>query len=309
MLLNRRGFLWAGAWASLAAARSLAATLQQVRLSVTTDEIDEDVATAAQFLRGFGLGWAEVRSVWGHYNTDQPLEKIREVRAILDSNQVRTSVVDTAFFRGPLPPETPSGQAALDKEWRLLDDAIERARVLGTDCLRTFAFSRSEGQPPDSATLDRIYARIYELLREAARRARAHNMRLAVENLEGSYVATGAEAGRMLKNVREEALGLTWDPNNAAGEGEHAYPDGYSQLDPARVFNVHLRDFRHTSAGKLEWCAVGDGEFDNLGQIRALVKSGYKGRFNLETHYRHPDGKAAATRTSLAALLKIVERV
>jgi sugar phosphate isomerase/epimerase len=113
----------------------------------------------------------------------------------------------------------------------------------------------------------------------------------------------------MLKNVREEALGLTWDPNNAAGEGEHAYPDGYSQLDPARVFNVHLRDFRHTSAGKFEWCAVGDGEFDNLGQIRALVKSGYKGRFNLETHYRHPDGKAAATRTSLTALLKVIERV
>ena len=28
-----------------------------------------------------------------------------------------------------------------------------------------------------------------------------------------------------------------------------AYPDGYLQLDPARIFNVHLRDFRHTSAG------------------------------------------------------------
>ena len=101
MLLNRRGFLWAGAWASLGVGRSQAATLQQVRLSVTTDEIDEDVATAAQFLRGFGVGWAEVRSVWGRYNTDQPLDKIREARAILDSNQVRTSVVDTAFFSRP----------------------------------------------------------------------------------------------------------------------------------------------------------------------------------------------------------------
>jgi hypothetical protein len=39
------------------------------------------------------------------------------------------------------------------------------------------------------------------------------------------------------------------------------------------------------------------------------VKSGYKGVFNLETHYHHPDGKAAATRTSLAALLKLIEQV
>jgi sugar phosphate isomerase/epimerase len=309
MLLHRRGFLWAGAWASLGIGRSPAATIEQVRLGVITDEIDEDVVKAAQFLRGFGLGWAEVRSVWGRYNTDQPLEKIREARAILDSNQVRTSVVDTALFRGALPPETPAGQAALDAEWRLLDAAVERARALGADCLRTFAFTWSEGARPDPAALSRIHERIYELLREAARRARAQNVRLAVENLEGSYVATGAEAGRLLKNVRAEALGLTWDPNNAAGEGERAYPDGYLQLDPARIFNVHLRDFRHTSAGKFEWCAVGDGEFDNLGQIRALVKSGYKGSFSLETHYRHPDGKAAATRTSLTALLKVIERV
>jgi len=90
--------------------------------------------------------------------------------------------------------------------------------------------------------------------------------------------------------VREEALDY-WDPNNAAGEGRAGLPDGYAQLDPARIFNVHLRDFRHTSAGKLEWCAVGDGEFDNLGQIRALLKSGYQGLFNLETHYRHPTAK------------------
>ena len=82
MLLNRRGFLWAGAWASLGVGRSPAATLNQVRLSVTTDEIDEDVATAAQFLRGFGVGWAEVRSVWGRYNTDQPLDKIREIKVL-----------------------------------------------------------------------------------------------------------------------------------------------------------------------------------------------------------------------------------
>ena len=57
--------------------------------------------------------------------------------------------------------------------------------------------------------------------------------------------------------------------------------------------------------GKEEWCAVGDGEMDNLSQIRALLKSGYKEYFTLETHYKHPLGKAHATRTSLTALLKV----
>ena len=61
--------------------------------------------------------------------------------------------------------------------------------------------------------------------------------------------------------------------------------------------------------GKVEWRAVGDGEFDNVGQIRALLKTGYKENFTLETHWRSPKGKAFATRTSLTALLKVIEQV
>lgn len=272
---------------------------------MVTDEIDEDVETAARFLQEFGVRWADLRSIWGKYNTAQPVERVREARAILDSNRVKTAVLGTAFFRGQLPAQTPEGQAALDKEWVVLDAAIERARILGTDCLRTFAFTFKQGETPDANALPRIY----ELLKEAARRARKGGVRLAIENLEGSYVLRAATAAQLLKNVQDDAIGLTWDPNNAGKDGEISFPDGYRLLDPARIFHVHLRDYRHSPDGKVEWCAVGDGEFDNLGQMRALLKSGYKGAFALETHYKHPDGKAAATRVSLTALLKVVERL
>ena len=102
---------------------------------------------------------------------------------------------------------------------------------------------------------------------------------------------------------------LAGDPNNAAEMGEHPFPDGYRLLDPARIYHVHLRDYAHTADGKVEWRAVGEGEFDNLGQIRALLKTGYKDHFTLETHWRSPKGKAYATRTSLTALLKVIEKV
>jgi len=49
------------------------------------------------------------------------------------------------------------------------------------------------------------------------------------------------------------------------------------------VFFRHLRDYRHDQTGKVVWAAVGQGEFDNLGQIRALLKDGYKETFTLET--------------------------
>jgi sugar phosphate isomerase/epimerase len=148
------------------------------------------------------------------------------------------------------------------------------------------------------------------LVRESARRAKAKGLRLAVENVGGSFVSTGAEAANLLAGVKEDSLGLTWDPNNAGASGEKSFPDGYRLLDPARIIHVHLRDYKRRPDGKgAEWTAVGDGEFDNLGQIRALLKAGYKETFTLETHYRSPEGKAHATKTSLAALLKVIEKV
>ena len=281
------------------------ASLEQVRLGVTSDEIDEDVAVAAEFLHSFGLGYAEIRSIWGKYNTSQPTEKVKEARALLDAQKVKTSILGTAFFRGNLPADNPKGQAELDAQWKLLDDAFERAEILGTNKLRTFGFMTPKGETATEKDL----ARIYELETEAAKRAKRRGMRLAVENLVGSYFATGADSAKLLKNVKEEAFGLTWDPNNAGMAGEVAFPEGFGKLDPHRIFHVHLRDWKKGPDGKVQWTFVGEGTFDNIGQIRALLKTGYKENFTLETHAKHPDGKAAATRKSLTALLEVIRQV
>lgn len=301
--IARRHILAASAFAALAKVLP-AHDVSKIKLGVTTDEIDEDVSLAAKFLREFNLHYAEVRNIWGKYNTVQPVDKVREAKAIFDQHQIKTSVLGTGFFKIPLPPDTPPGRGILDNQWALLDGAMERAKVLGTDKIRVFAFTYGKGETPDATK----YARIYELLREAAHRAKARNFRLAVENVGGSYVSTGAEAAGLLKAVKEDNLGLTWDPNNAGASGEHPYPEGYRKLDPARIIHVHLRDYR-VRDGKSEWCAVGEGEMDNLGQIRSLLKSGYKETFTLETHYKSPQGKAHASRTSLTGLLKVIEKV
>jgi sugar phosphate isomerase/epimerase len=287
------------------AMRLSAIELSKVKLGVTTDEIDEDVNVAAQFLQEFHLHWAEVRNIWGKYNTAQPVDTVREARTIFDKHKVKTSVLGTGFFKIALPEDSPKGRGILDNQWSLLDGAMERATILGTDKIRVFAFTYGKGETP----APKHYERIYELVGEAARRAKARKFRLALENVGGSYVSTGKEAAALLKHVKNDNLGLTWDPNNAGASGEKAYPDGYKQLDPARIFHVHLRDYKKGADGKVEWCAVGDGEMDNVSQIRSLLDAGYKEAFTLETHYKHPQGKAMASRTSLSGLLKVIEKV
>ena len=281
--------------------RLSAAELSKIKLGVTTDEIDEDALTAVKLLREFGLQYAEVRNVWGKYNTAQPVEKIQELRGIFDQHRIKTSILGTGFFKVPLP----ASAAELDNQWSLLASAMERAKVLGTDKIRVFGFTYKDGETPASSA----YPRIYELVTEAARRAKRRGFRLALENVGSSYIWSSEQAAGILNAVREDNFGLTWDANNAGQTGEKPFPDGYRKLDVARIIHVHLRDYRKNVAGKYEWCAVGEGEMDNLGQIRALLEAGYQETFTLETHYKHPQGKAAATRTSLGALLKVIGKV
>jgi L-ribulose-5-phosphate 3-epimerase len=305
MLSNtRREFLAASAF-GLSLGRLHALPLARIKLGVTTDEIDDDVLTAVKFLREYNLRWAEVRNIWGKYNTAQPVEKVKEANGIFDSNGIHVSIEGTPFFKVPLPAEGPEGQKKLDQQWAVLDAAMERAKLFGTDKMRVFGFTYGREETPAKTAYDRIY----ELIGEAGRRAKTRGLRLALENVGSSYIWTGEEAGQMLKRVKADNVGLTWDPNNAAEKGERPYPDGYRKLDPARIFHVHLRDFRHNAEGKVEWAPVGGGEFDNLAHMRALLKDGYKETFTLETHWKGPGGKAASSATSLKGLLKVIEQV
>lgn len=289
----------ASAWAKDSSSR--------IHLAVTTDEIDDDLRIALDFLGRHGLDYCEIRHLWGKYNTSWPVEKIRYARTLLDDAGIRLAILDTGFFKVPLPDSNSAdGAKALKKQWDLLDRAFERAEVLDTRLIRTFAFTYPRNGRPDPGA----YPRVFELVSESAERAQRAGFQLAVENVAGSYVETAAHSAELLAQVRSPALGLTWDPNNSARAGDdEPFPAGYESLDSSRIWHVHFRDYRRTKEGDFEWCGVGDGEFDHVGQLRALLADGYDGVVSLETHYTIQGSKAAASEHSLQGLQAAVRRV
>src|ERR1035437_1662645 len=100
-MLSRRQILAAAALSPILRAVPLAG----FKLGVTTDEIDEDLLTALRFLRLYDLKWAEIRSVGGLYAEKQPLNKVKEMRALLEEYQIKASILSTSFFKVPLPAE------------------------------------------------------------------------------------------------------------------------------------------------------------------------------------------------------------
>ncbi len=302
--ITRRNLLGTVALGGLAS-RLPAAKLSAFKLGITTDEVDDDLGVAIEFIKRFGLKYAEIRSLSGKYNTSQPVEVVREAKKLLDENNIAACILDTGFFKVQLPPETAEGNKKLDEQWALLDRAMERAKIFGTDKIRTFAFQYPKGSQPDAS----LYPRISELLKEASRRARKGGFRLAIENVGGNHVSTAAQLAKMMDLVQDDAFGAIWEPNNSVREGGTGFPEGYRLIDPKRIFHVHLRDFRKMPSGRYEWCGVGQGEFDHVGQLRALLKDGYKETLSLETHFTIDGSKAKASEFSMKGLLAAIAKV
>ena len=305
--MKRRKFIRGalGAAGALALVRPAAAlTPQEIQLGIINSEItSDDVEEALQFIKSYGLNWAEMKILWGKYNTSQDIESVKRAKDLLDKYELRVPLLATGFFKVELPPPGSARDEMMKKQHAILRKAIENAKIFETDRIRAFAFTVKDPS-------NRQWDDAMKLLEEATHIAENEGIYLAVENIFNNHVETGADVERMLHDVPNPHLGVIWEPNNAAMAGDWSPLNGLLRVDVNRIYDVHLRDGRRTNDGGFKWCAVGDGELDVKGTIQHLLSAGYEGPFTLETHYTPPGGtKKDGSRMSIEALLKIVRNL
>ncbi len=310
-MIKRREFLAGGttAFLMMSAMRALAADVKQFKLGVISDEITQDFEKALAWIKGYGLEWVELRTIWGKYIPEFPPDDEKRVQDLLAKYNLRVSVLDSAYFKITLPGTTSKfaegkGDFAAnehEKQGALLERAIARAKDFGTDKVRIFSFWRVD----DPHT---VFDRVAKELDKTAAVAKAEGIRLLLENEFACNVATGAEGAAMLNAVKAPALGLNWDPGNAYAAGERKpYPDGYDLLDKKRLWHMHLKDAEGTG---VVWRPIGGGQIDYLGQFRAILKDGFTGTMSLETHYLNAEkDKESSSRESMDGLLKVIREV
>src|SRR5262249_32288897 len=118
------------------------------------------------------------------------------------------------------------------QQQEVLDRAISVAKALKTDRIRCFDFWRLDDQAPYRQGMN-------EDLRKAAEKLEKIGMILILENESSCNTATGAEAAKVLAEVKTPSLMLNWDPGNAADHGETPFPNGYSLLPKERIGHCH----------------------------------------------------------------------
>jgi sugar phosphate isomerase/epimerase len=289
-------------------ARSAPGFKPAFKLGAISDGFSSDLEEALRIMKGYGLGWVEIRQIWGKYNTEATPDEVRRVRRLLDQYGFRCSVVDSALYKCTLPGTVPSVKEAdaypYSGQMDLLKRAADRAHAWGTDKVRGFTFWRVTDPPS-------LFARIAEELSKAADRARSEGVRLVIEDEESCNGGTGHEMAAILKLAPAPNLGFNWDVGNGYTHGEVSYPDGYQALDKSRIWHLHLKgmacspglkDCRETFADQ--------GEIDLAGQLRALARDHYQESMSLECEFEAPGmTHLETTRRSLEGLLRIVNQI
>jgi L-ribulose-5-phosphate 3-epimerase len=255
---------------------------RSVRLSVITDEIHPGLAHALDVCEELGIDTVELRTLGGVQVVEHSDDQLAAVREELDRRGFRVCAIASPFLkcdRG-------------DEQDVVLDGTLRAAAALGAPIVRAFAYWR-EADP--SAALPEAG----RVLRDAAARADAAGVTLALENEHECNVATAAEARSALDLADAPELRLIWDPGNAAMLDPQAWA-GLGGLESIvdRVAHVHLKDV--SPAG--EWARIGDGIVDFRAQLDCLADAGYDGVLSFETHYARDGSGELATRDCVAAL-------
>ena len=266
--------------------------MQRFQIGAITDEFSPDIRVASASMQSLGMEASELRMVFGKNIIDLTDNEIDDAVAIVKSHGLPVVSLASPLLKCTLPdaPDTDSrfqqdafaSKHTFEDQPRLTKRAFEIAHRTGARIIRVFTYWRTIDPPS-------VFDRIVEALANLAALAAKEDLIIGLENEHACNIATGGETRRVLDVIDHPSLQVVWDPANAYISGEKPFPEGYAQLPASRIAHVHAKDCKlqgHTPI----WGPLGEQDIEWRGQIDALVRDGYHGYINLETHWPGPGG-------------------
>jgi L-ribulose-5-phosphate 3-epimerase len=311
--MNRRNFIQNSAVLATAALRASLVSgapllpPPQFKAGAISDGFSQDFEKALRIISGYGLQWVEIRRVFGIYNTEASPAQVRQMKELLKRYGLAVSVIDSALYKctlpGTLPVVNEKDSYAYAEQTGLLERACDKANALGAQKVRIFTFWRVAD--PSS-----VSQRVGEAVQKAAEVANRHGIRLVIENEESCNVATARELSQILAAVPASNLGANWDVGNGYMQGEISYPNGYSLLDKARIWHMHLKSMNcHPGLKECSETIAGEGQVDLVGQFKALLRDRYQGTMSVECEFSLPGlSQTATAERSVEGVIRAMNR-
>ena len=246
------------------------------KTSVISDEISQNVETAVELSRSFGLDAIEVRGAYGKSVHELSADERRRIVDLVGAAGMAVCAVAPPLYKCEL-----SDPAAAAAQLDILRLSCAAAREFDTRLVRGFAFWKR-------GPLEPVKAEIASYLREAGRVAEGEGCIIALENEFSTYNCNVARTLEIMEAVDSPAVQLLYDPGNDVHdtEGEIAWPDSYD-LARGKFIHMHLKDpKKDPTTGDIRTLAIGDGDVHILELMRSVIRDRYTGYISLETHYR-----------------------
>lgn len=272
---------------------------------ILSDEIALDVAQAMEWIAGMGLGYVELRSLWGTNVVDWSAEQIDRVQGLIVRHALKVSGIASPVFKCALDPGHPPAvqgdrfgteEASIASHFRWLEKALALAKRFEATRVRIFSFWR-EAAPQDH------FPEVVAHLREAGRLAEAYGIPLVLENEPACNGGSADEVFELVTAVDSPMVGMLWDPGNDYYGGFRVDPD-QAQYLLGKAAHVHLKD-AVDHGGVRTIVPLGQGGVDWRSILAALDGSGYRGHLILEPHVANGilgvEASVAGLKTLLAA--------
>jgi len=278
------------------------------KVGIFSDEISQDFEYALRVIRKLGVGYVELRTMWGKNLVNLSSNELKRVKELIKKCNLRVSNIASPVFKCHFEEKEIKGfpgnshlmeEKDCSEHLEILEYSFELAKMFETSIVRVFSFWRKGDLTEE--ILDEI-AKKFEV---PIKRAEEENIILALENEYSCSIGNGAESRQFLDRISSKNIGLIWDPGNAYFLGETPYPDGY-ELIKVRVVHVHIKDAGKNNKGRPIWLPVGKGEIDFKGQIQALSKDNFSGVISLETHCTLDGSQEKGTRESFSGMQSIL---
>jgi 3-dehydroshikimate dehydratase len=269
-----------------------------LKISAFADEISDDLDIQIENLAANGVGYIELRGVWGKNVMALDEAEIREVKRRANASGIGFSAVGSPLGKFPI-----DGDFSLQMEG--LKKALEVAQILEAPYIRLFSFYLPEGKDP-SAYRSQVLDWLGRMIAEAENTP----VILAHENEKGIYGDTGARCLDLYSSLQSPAFTGIFDFANFVQCNQHPYADCWSMLRPyIRYF--HVKDAKYNS-GQVTPAGLGDG--DILPILTEAFAAGFEDFLTLEPHLSVAEASYGRTtpdlfRTASDALKRIIAQV
>ncbi len=267
------------------------------KISAFADEISDDLDIQIENLLANGVGYIELRGVWGKKVLALSEAEVREVKRRASDSGIGFSAVGSPLGKFPIDGDFSEQMDGLKK-------ALEYAQILEAPYIRMFSFYIPEEDPAA------YRSQVLDWLRQMIIEAEKTPIILAHENEKGIYGDTGARCLDLFTSLQSPALTGIFDFANFVQCGQHPYADCWLKLRPY-ISYFHVKDALYGS-GQVVPAGQGDGDVATI--LTEAFAAGFDNFLTLEPHLSVAEASYGRTtpdlfRTAADALKRILDQV